>query len=70
MKSCLTLIAECVNGIINDAVRAEALCFGQQTQQRGNLQPDRSIRLLGENTAIISSIRHRVYSFVCLYNLS
>lgn len=35
----LTLIGECVDEIIHDAVRTKALCFGQQTQQRGNLQP-------------------------------
>jgi len=44
----LTLIAECVNGVINDAVGAEAVCFGQQAQQRGDLQSHRVIRLLRE----------------------
>lgn len=38
-KVFLTLIGECVDEIIHDAVRTKALCFGQQTQQRGNLQP-------------------------------
>ncbi len=50
----LTLIAECVNGVIYDAVGAETLRFGQQTQQRGDLQPHRVICLLGED---ISSSR-------------
>lgn len=45
---CLTLIVECADGIIYDTVGAEALCFGQQTQQRGNLQSHRVICLLGE----------------------
>lgn len=39
VQVCLTLIAECVDGVIYNAVGIEALCFGQQTQQRGNLQP-------------------------------
>lgn len=58
---CLTLIAECVDGITYDAVRAEALRFGQQTQQRGNLQPHRIISLLGEDTTIAAASD----SFVC-----
>lgn len=36
---CLTLIAECADGVVHDAVGTEALRFGQQTEQRGNLQP-------------------------------
>lgn len=53
---CLTLIVERVNGVVHDAVGAEALRFGQQTQQRGNLQPYRVIRLLGEHISIIRDI--------------
>lgn len=54
---CLTLIAECVNGVVYDAVGAETLRFGQQTQQRGNLQPHRVICLLGEDISSSSIIR-------------
>lgn len=42
----LTLIAECVDGVVYDAVWAEPLSLGQQTQQRGNLQPHRVICFL------------------------
>lgn len=45
---CLTLIVECADGIVYDTVGGEALCFGQQTQQRGDLQSHRVICLLGE----------------------
>lgn len=53
---CRTLIAECVNGIVNDAVGAEALRFREQAEQRGNLQPHRVIRLLEERIVIIRSL--------------
>ncbi len=42
----LTLSAECVDGVVYDAVGAEALSFGQQTQQGRNLQPHRGVCLL------------------------
>lgn len=35
----LTLIGECVDEVIYDAVGAKSLGFGQHTQERGNLQP-------------------------------
>lgn len=53
---CRTLIAERVNGIVNNAVGAEALRFREQAEQRGNLQPHRVIRLLEERIVIIRSL--------------
>lgn len=45
----LTLGVECVNGVVYDAVGAETLCFGQQTQQRSDLQPHWVICFLEED---------------------
>lgn len=42
----LTLIGERVDEIVYDAVGTEALCFGQQTQQGGNLKSHRIVRFL------------------------
>lgn len=51
----LTLIAQRVDGVVYDAVWAEALSLGQQTQQRGNLQPHRVISFLREDSSSSSS---------------
>ena len=46
---CLTLIVQRVNGVVYDAVGAEALSFGQQAEQGGDLQPHGVICLLGDD---------------------